>query len=171
MGLSESDRRWGKCKKAKILNLPFRVKAYHLNIILNPKLSVRIILFVKKLGKMFLATVPSCAAAKKILLAITPRILGLGQWYWVIILSGLGELFGVFITLVVVSQDFEKNLSFRWFLGQNDGFADHAFLFTYWLFRPLVLFFMIFARFEEVSSLPFCFIVDFLDLEILASQI
>ena len=50
---------------------------------------------------------------KKILLAITPRILGLGQWYWVIILSGLGELFGVFITLVVVSQDFEKNLSFR----------------------------------------------------------
>ena len=108
---------------------------------------------------------------KKILLAITPRILGLGQWYWVIILSRLGELFGVFITLVVVSQDFEKNLSFRCFLGQNAGCTDHAFLFTYWLFRPLVLFFMIFARFEEVSSLPFCFIVDFLDLEILASQI
>ena len=52
-------------------------------------------------------------SGKKILLAITPRILGLGPWYWVIILSGLGELFGVFITLVVVSQDFEKNLSFR----------------------------------------------------------
>ena len=50
---------------------------------------------------------------KKNLLAITPRILGLGQWYWVIILSGLGELFGAFITLAVVSQDFEKNLSFR----------------------------------------------------------
>ena len=49
---------------------------------------------------------------EKILLAITPRILGLGPWYWVIILSGLGELFGVLITLVVVSQAFEKNLSF-----------------------------------------------------------
>ena len=46
-------------------------------------------------------------------MTVTPRILGLGPWYWVIILSGLGELFCVFTTLVVVSQDFEKNLSFR----------------------------------------------------------
>ena len=52
-------------------------------------------------------------SGKKILLAITPRILGLGPWYWVIILSELEELFGVLITLVVVSQDFEKNLNFR----------------------------------------------------------
>ena len=65
MALSESGRQWGKCKKSKILNLPFRVKAYPLEIILNPKLSVRIISFAKKLGKTLLATVPSCVAAKK----------------------------------------------------------------------------------------------------------
>ena len=65
MALSESDRQWGKWEKSKIFDLPFRVKAYPLEIILNPKLSVRIISFVKKLGKTLLATVPSCAAAKK----------------------------------------------------------------------------------------------------------
>ena len=55
----------GNGKKTKILNLAYWVKAYPLDIILNPKLSVRIISFVKKLEKTLLATVPSCAAAKK----------------------------------------------------------------------------------------------------------
>ena len=82
MALSESGRQWGKCKKSKILNLPFRVKAYPLEIILNPKLSVKIISFAKKLGKTLLATVPSCAAGKNTFghysmnLELRPMLLG-----------------------------------------------------------------------------------------------
>ena len=39
---------------------------------------------------------PSVYGAKR--QRITPRNLGLGQWYWVIILIRLGELSGLFIT-------------------------------------------------------------------------
>ena len=56
---------------------------------------------------------------RKTLLAINPENLGLLQWYFVKIPSGLGENFDLYQVLFVVSKNFEKIWENQWFFAKK----------------------------------------------------
>ena len=106
----------------------------------------------------------------KQLFAITPRGLSLCPWYWVIIFSGLGVNFGLFISFDLCHWKIWEKLKKLSTLAQKVGILKSRFLASNRLQTPEGQFLGCFELFKRFLPWPFSVFVIFLNLKFLGPK-